>query len=117
MIRFSQSLRHYWKNYINCNKATATRAEFWHNGLFQMAILSIIGAIKYYHVTLFYGDWFDGLFWFMFGLFLGVFMVGNISLAWRRSHDAGISGCWMLVPFAKIIIGAMPSKTKGNLYR
>ena len=47
---------------------------------------------------------------------LAIAFIGTISLAWRRAHDAGLSGILMLIPIVSLIVSILPSRTKNNPY-
>ena len=80
------------KNYAQFN-GRARRKEFWMFVLFSSLILIVLGAV----------EWLLGLPAALSGLYnLGV-LVPSFAVLFRRLHDTGRSGWWVLVLFVPLL--------------
>ena len=103
-MSFPQAIRSFWKNYANFRGRTP-RSGYWWASLFLLASSLILGGID---SALFGSLWSEellsqGLGPLRFAFALAA-LVPNLALAFRRLHDTGRSGWWLLLPIVPSLV-------------
>lgn len=127
-MTFVESYKNFWKKYVDFN-STAKLSEFWlangmHFLLFSFVYFLIEANIYLSERSdLFVFEFFLGFLSIVFFMFLFATFLPTISSGWRRLHDAGLSGAFLLlllIPYvgfiAVIILLCLPTKTENNIY-
>lgn len=85
-----------WENTFNF-KGRATRSDFWFAYLFTLIIGAIIAS---FNMQVDFGRNNYAIILYLFAIILPI-----ISLAARRLHDIGRSGCWIFIRLVPLIGG------------
>ena len=102
-MNFTTAVRTCFKKYTDFS-GVATRPEYWWFALFNSLGSLLLGLT---------GISFLRLLWFL------AVIVPGLSVLFRRHHDAGRSGWWLLasiIPPWEIVLLCYPSKLTGNKY-
>ncbi len=87
-VSFIDAIKNYWMGYVNFD-GVATRREYWYVWLFRLAVACI--CVMFLTPT-----WYAVVWALMF--------LPSRALAFRRFHDAGLSGWLYLGPFVFVLV-------------
>ena len=92
-IRFTDAYKLAWVNFAKCT-GRSRRSEFWFFGLANFVVLFILGII---------GGIIGEAGMALPGIYVLAIIIPGISLAVRRLHDTGKSGCFILLGLIPLI--------------
>ncbi len=99
MDKFIDSYKKYWANWKDFDGKT-TKADFWQAFLVIVVVGIVVGILMRIPLL-------GLLLYYAYAL---ISIVPSLSMGWRRMHDTGRPGWWILIPIANIIFALEDSK-------
>ena len=106
-VGFTEAVKSAFANYVNFS-GRAQRAEYWWFILFTFIGSMVTGVID---GVVFGWDDADGeIFSSIFSLAV---LLPSLAVGWRRLHDTGRTGAWLLLPYGVLIFAVVAIVTTG----
>jgi uncharacterized membrane protein YhaH (DUF805 family) len=105
MSDFVRDYALYWKNYANFRGRTPRRG-FWFVMLWQ-AVIYVVWMLLFFLLALFPFAVLNTIMGFVFGVYLLVSFIPNLSLQVRRLHDTGRRWYWLLIQLLPYVLAGI----------